>query len=260
MGRSGRASSATVASVFVLFAAADAAGAADSRYAAIRLVSRGVAAHEPIQNRDGSLEPITSPNSVIARVIVSRAADYVGAPVYFSRSRAAGSAGVVQVSSRQLPIGAIFSIALRPRLTQPLVNLLALLPGSMPSLMPVAARAMTSGFGWRQHPVLGTWRAHSGVDLAAPFGTPIVATGDGVVNTADWQGGYGLLVALDHGKGLQTRYGHMSQLNVAQGQQIHKGDVIGYVGSTGLSTGPHLHYEIRLNGQAINPAVHLQGK
>jgi len=126
--------------------------------------------------------------------------------------------------------------------------------------MPVAARGLTSGFGIRQHPILGTLRAHNGVDLAATYGSPIVATANGVVGTAGWSGGYGLLVSLDHGSGLQTRYGHMSRVNVAPGQQVHKGDVIGYVGSTGMSTGPHLHYEIRINGQAINPAAQLHGK
>jgi len=126
--------------------------------------------------------------------------------------------------------------------------------------MPVAARGLTSGFGIRQHPILGTLRAHNGVDLAATYGSPIVATASGVVSTAGWSGGYGLLVSLDHGSGLQTRYGHMSRVNVAPGQQVQKGDVIGYVGSTGMSTGPHLHYEIRINGQAINPAARLHGK
>ena len=101
---------------------------------------------------------------------------------------------------------------------------------------------------------------HSGVDLAASYGSPIVATSDGVIGTASWSGGYGLLVALDHGGGPQTRYGHMSRLNVLQGQSVRKGDVIGYVGSTGMATGPHLHYEIRVNGQAINPAAHLNAK
>lgn len=194
---------------------------------------------------------------VPARITVSRASDHVGKPVYFSRSRAAGSAGVVSISSRSLPSGAIFSVALRP-VPAPIYGASALpSPGSMPSALPVAARAITSGFGLRQHPLLGTWRAHSGLDLAAPYGSPIVATSDGVVSTAAWQGGYGLLVTLDHGGGVQTRYGHMSRLNVVAGQQIRKGGVIGYVGSTGMSTGPHLHYEIRMNGRAINPAPHL---
>ena len=114
-------------------------------------------------------------------------------------------------------------------------------------------RTLTSGFGTRQHPIYGGRRAHSGIDLAAPAGTPIYATADGMVGRAQWQGGYGLFVEMEHGGGLATRYGHMSRLNVAAGQQVSKGDIIGYVGSTGLSTGPHLHYEIRVNGQAVNP-------
>lgn len=124
--------------------------------------------------------------------------------------------------------------------------------GPLPSRMPVAARTVTSGFGLRVHPVLGGIRAHSGVDLAAPYGTPVVATSNGVVGEADWRGGYGLFVSVRHG-GLETRYGHMSRLNVVSGQRVRQGDVIGYVGSTGRSTGPHLHYEVRVNGRAVNP-------
>jgi murein DD-endopeptidase MepM/ murein hydrolase activator NlpD len=125
---------------------------------------------------------------------------------------------------------------------------------ALPSSMPVAARAMTSGFGYRRHPTLGGIRAHHGVDLAAPTGSPIVATSDGRVGKADWNGGYGLFVSLEHGGGVETRYGHMSRLNVVAGQKVRKGDVIGYVGSTGRSTGPHLHYEVRQDGRAVNPA------
>lgn len=192
-----------------------------------------------------------------AQVSFSRAADHDGQPVYYSRSSNGGSAGLVSFSPRRLPSGAIFSVALvtsRPKIS------VGQFSGALPSLMPVAARGLTSGFGIRQHPILGTLRAHNGVDLAATYGSPIVATASGVVSTAGWSGGYGLLVSLDHGSGLQTRYGHMSRVNVAPGQQVQKGDVIGYVGSTGMSTGPHLHYEIRINGQAINPAARLHGK
>lgn len=203
---------------------------------------------------------VTTEGQGAAQVTFSRAADHVGRPVYFSRSGGVGSAGLVSFSTRSLPLGAVFSVALAPpRNVMASVSTLRM-PGTMPSLMPVFARAMTSGFGWRQHPVLGTLRAHSGIDLAASFGSPIIATSDGVVNTSGWSGGYGLLVALDHGAGLQTRYGHMSRLNVVGGQAVRKGDVIGYVGSTGMSTGPHLHYEIRVNGQAVNPATHLHGR
>lgn len=198
-----------------------------------------------------------------ARIAVSRAADVVGQPVYFSQSKGPGSAGLVSISSRRLPAGSVFSVALRPVVARPAMATsasLANLSGTMPASLPVAAYGITSGFGMRQHPILGTWRSHAGLDLAASYGSPIVATSDGIVSTAGWQGGYGLLVTLDHGAGLQTRYGHMSRLNVESGQQVHKGNVIGYVGSSGLATGPHLHYEIRLNGMAINPATHIGGR
>jgi murein DD-endopeptidase MepM/ murein hydrolase activator NlpD len=122
----------------------------------------------------------------------------------------------------------------------------------LPDGLPVSAR-LTSGFGMRRHPLRGGMRAHSGVDLAAPYGSPIVATADGVIGTAGWSGGYGLLVAISHSDGIQTRYGHLSRLNVAAGQEVRRGDVIGFVGSTGASTGPHVHYEIRVNGVATDP-------
>lgn len=124
---------------------------------------------------------------------------------------------------------------------------------SMPSGTPVASASLTSGFGLRRHPILGGIREHSGVDLAISAGSPVHATADGVVERAAWSGGYGLAVSLDNGPGVETRFGHMSRLNVVAGQQVHRGDVIGYVGSTGLSTGPHLHYEVRMNGHAVDP-------
>lgn len=130
---------------------------------------------------------------------------------------------------------------------------------SIPSLIPVtSSRAMSSGFGMRYHPVLGGMRAHKGIDLPATTGTPIHASADGVVAKADWLGGYGLLVQLEHGAGMETRYGHMSRIAVAEGQRVHKGDVIGYVGSTGRSTGAHLHYEVRIAGEAVNPLPYMQ--
>jgi murein DD-endopeptidase MepM/ murein hydrolase activator NlpD len=106
--------------------------------------------------------------------------------------------------------------------------------------------------------VTGGRRLHQGIDLASPTGTPIYAAADGFVGKADWFGAYGLYVQLEHGGELQTRYGHMSRLNVAPGQRVRKGDVIGYVGSTGRSTGPHLHYEVRIAGQAVNPVPYMQ--
>lgn len=131
-------------------------------------------------------------------------------------------------------------------------------PVSIPSLVPVEGHKLSSDYGMRNHPVLGGRRAHKGIDLAAPTGTPIRASADGTVGRADWFSGYGLYVSLDHGGNIETRYGHMSRLNVAAGQQVRKGDIIGYVGSTGRSTGPHLHYEVRIAGQAVNPIPYLQ--
>lgn len=130
---------------------------------------------------------------------------------------------------------------------------------SIPSAMPIDGVRLTSGFGTRWHPVLGGQRQHKGVDLASPIGTPIHASADGVVGRADWFSGYGLYVSIEHGGELETRYGHMSRLNVAAGQFVHKGDVIGYVGMTGRTTGPHLHYEVRVAGEAVNPIPYLEG-
>jgi murein DD-endopeptidase MepM/ murein hydrolase activator NlpD len=121
----------------------------------------------------------------------------------------------------------------------------------------VGGARLTSGFGMREHPLLGVSRPHLGVDLAAPTGTPVFATADGVVGRAGASGGYGLSIALEHAAGMETRYGHLSRLNVTAGQRVRKGDVIGFVGSTGLSTGPHLHYETRVNGRAVNPMPYI---
>ena len=129
---------------------------------------------------------------------------------------------------------------------------------SIPSRMPVDGAHLTSDFGMRWHPVIGGRRQHKGVDLAQPTGTPVHATADGVVDRAEWFSSYGLFVSLEHGGNLETRYGHMSRLNVAAGQSVRKGDIIGYVGSTGRSTGPHLHYEVRIAGQAVNPIPYMQ--
>lgn len=128
---------------------------------------------------------------------------------------------------------------------------------SVPSRAPLAAASTSSSYGMRTHPVLGGTRAHKGIDLSAPTGTPIYATADGVVERADWFSSYGLYIAIEHGGDIETRYAHMSRLAVAAGERVKKGDVIGYVGSTGRSTGPHLHYEVRVSGQAVNPIPYM---
>jgi murein DD-endopeptidase MepM/ murein hydrolase activator NlpD len=128
---------------------------------------------------------------------------------------------------------------------------------SVPSLNPVNGARMTSNFGMRRHPVRGGRRMHKGIDLAAPTGTPVYATADGIVELARWGRGYGLYIKLDHGAELETRYAHLSRLAVAAGEHVEKGEVIGYVGSTGWSTGPHLHYEVRVDGVAVNPVHYM---
>jgi murein DD-endopeptidase MepM/ murein hydrolase activator NlpD len=119
-------------------------------------------------------------------------------------------------------------------------------------LMPVVGR-MTSSFGSRRHPILGYTRLHAGVDFAAAFGAPIYAVGDGMVTYAGWHGGHGNYVRLNHGGGFDTGYAHMSRIAVQDGARVRAGQVIGYVGSTRLSTGPHLHYELYRSGVPVNP-------
>ena len=123
----------------------------------------------------------------------------------------------------------------------------------MPSGMPLASTRLTSRFGNRFHPMSGRYQPHAGIDLAAPMGSPVMATADGIVNVAGWSGGYGLLIQIDHGGAVETRYAHLSQLAVAPGQSVKRGQIIGFVGSTGRSTGPHLHYEVRQSNVAVNP-------
>ncbi|MBP6031489.1 MAG: M23 family metallopeptidase [Sphingobium sp.] len=118
---------------------------------------------------------------------------------------------------------------------------------------PVEARRISSGFGMRFHPILGYSRMHQGVDFAASTGTPIHAVTDGVVSYAGRHGGHGNFVKLSHSGGIGTGYAHMSSIAVFAGQRVRRGHVIGYVGSTGISTGPHLHYEVYKNGQTVNP-------
>jgi murein DD-endopeptidase MepM/ murein hydrolase activator NlpD len=125
---------------------------------------------------------------------------------------------------------------------------------AIPSEKPVRTAEFTSGFGVRSDPFRGHAAMHAGIDLSGPVGTPIYATADGTVTTAGWNsGGYGRLVKVDHGRGIETRYGHLSAILVRPGDRITRGQLIGRMGSTGRSTGSHLHYEVRIDGRAVNP-------
>jgi murein DD-endopeptidase MepM/ murein hydrolase activator NlpD len=128
---------------------------------------------------------------------------------------------------------------------------------SAPNLWPVEGQ-ITGSFGERIDPFNGEGAFHSGVDISAAVGSPVIAPADGVVTFADFQGGYGRAVVIDHGHGITTRYGHLSSFAVATGQYLHRGDTIGYVGLTGRSTGPHLHYEVRINETPVNPHKYLR--
>lgn len=128
---------------------------------------------------------------------------------------------------------------------------------SIPSRAPLDNMTLTSSYGMRTHPVLGGRRQHNGIDLAAPTGTPVYATADGRVSMAQWYSSYGNYVQIEHGGSLQTRYAHLSAYTVRDGDMVRKGDLIGYVGSTGRSTGPHLHYEVRVDNVAVDPTPYM---
>jgi murein DD-endopeptidase MepM/ murein hydrolase activator NlpD len=126
-----------------------------------------------------------------------------------------------------------------------------------PAIQPVSNKDLNrvaSGFGYRIDPIYKTVKFHAGLDFTAPQGTPIYATADGVVKTAGFSdGGYGNHVVINHGYGYETLYGHMYRVKARKGQRVKRGDLIGYVGSTGKSTGPHCHYEVHKNGQKLDP-------
>ena len=125
--------------------------------------------------------------------------------------------------------------------------------GPMPSVLPIAGARLTSRYGFRIHPITGRRAHHGGIDLAAPMGTRVPTTMDGVVSYAGWLGGYGLVVKIQHGNGIETLYAHLSRIAVSTNQQVSQGDVIGMVGATGRTTGPHLHYEVRRFGRSVDP-------
>lgn len=132
----------------------------------------------------------------------------------------------------------------------------------IPAIWPIdrtKLRSVSSLYGMRKHPRYGVWRKHEGVDLAAPKGTPVYATGNAVVTQSCWRRGYGNLIELNHGFGYKTRYGHLSKMHVKVGDSVTRGQVIGEVGNTGVSEGSHLHYEVRFRDNTVNP-IHYFNK
>ena len=129
--------------------------------------------------------------------------------------------------------------------------------GSGAMMWPIASNEITSEYGWRTHPIYGDARYHSGIDIGGDYGQPIYAAASGTVVYAGWISGYGYAVIIDHGGGVSTLYGHNEELNVGEGQSVSKGDVIAYCGSTGNSTGPHCHFEVRVDGEPVSPYDYL---
>ena len=125
-----------------------------------------------------------------------------------------------------------------------------------PAMMPINNEQLTrfnTIYGMRLHPILGDWRLHKGLDLTAPTGTPVYASGNGIITYAAWLGGLGNAIIINHGFGFVSRYGHLSKFNIVNGQRVKRGDLIGFVGNTGLSTNAHLHYEILFRNKHVNP-------
>jgi murein DD-endopeptidase MepM/ murein hydrolase activator NlpD len=133
-----------------------------------------------------------------------------------------------------------------------------ILAGSTPSILPVRGGLPTHGYRWRTDPFTRKPAFHRGLDIAARRGTPVLAAADGVITYCGWQGGYGKTVEINHNYDLATKYGHLDRFLVKRGARVKKGEVIGEVGSTGRSTGPHLHYEVLEFGRAMNPMIYIE--
>ncbi len=128
---------------------------------------------------------------------------------------------------------------------------------ALPKVWPLDGAVLTSPYGYRIQPFTRRWKFHTGLDLGAPWGTPILATADGLVSFTGWDSGHGLSVILDHGQDVTTNYFHASRVLVEEGDQVAAGDVIALVGSTGMSTGPHLHFELVVDGEKVDPLEYL---
>ncbi|MFM5953618.1 MAG: M23 family metallopeptidase [Novosphingobium sp.] len=211
---------------------------------AAMLLGAASARAEADQPGEGAGAVITSPGLVLT-----------GAPVALSLGSARSDSPHVAFGRDQDIVGMPVDVRAARARGVAAIRGLTRLPGVavMPGRLPLVSAALTSTFGLRRHPIYGDLRAHRGVDLAAPMGTPVYASAAGYVESAGWSGGYGIMVAIEHPGGMETRYGHLSRTAVSPGQAVAAGSLIGYVGSTGDSTGPHLHYEVRINGQAVDP-------
>lgn len=165
----------------------------------------------------------------------------------------------ISVSSKGTPDDPTSIRANRLLLRMNQLNLLRIAARRTPLLLPLKSTfRLSSPFGMRRDPINGRYSLHPGDDMAAPKGTPVYATADGVIAYAGWAGGYGRLIRIRHAMGFQTRYGHLSKIRVKIGQRVSQGQRIGDMGSSGHSTGPHVHYEVRVNGRPVNPMKYIK--
>lgn len=185
------------------------------------------------------LDPTVIADGVIDLTAVSDGEEDAEFSELFASWEALEDGGVVSTSGEVVPPAPVRAIV------------------SVPQIMPLSDARLTSGYGMRDHPVLRRRARHNGVDLAAPRGTPVYATADGYVEMAQYYSSYGNYVQIEHGGDIETRYAHLSSYTVRPGQTVRMGDLIGYVGSTGRSTGPHLHYEVRVSGDPVNPIPYM---
>jgi murein DD-endopeptidase MepM/ murein hydrolase activator NlpD len=169
--------------------------------------------------------------------------------VIYGVSRPSADMLIQEINLRTASLGALVA-ELKARQSQ-----IARLPSIWPAV--VKRRAISSPYGYRKDPFSLRVRLHDGTDITAPAGTPVVATADGKITFAGYDGDYGKIVRISHGNEMETCYGHLQSYSVAPGQAVKRGDVIGKVGTTGRTTGPHIHYEVRINGKTVNPTKYL---
>lgn len=203
---------------------------------------------QKLQNQLSSYEDRTRDLAIVAGV--ESLGDGVEAGIGGTAPDETGAPDLPQLQTRAARIAGVLD-AVEDRLEQRMRWI-----SSTPAITPVKG-ILTSNFGYRADPLTHGRGNHQGIDIAANYGQPVRASGDGIVLEAGEQGGYGKAVFLAHGFGLTTRYGHLSSIAVRPGQRIKRGDLIGKVGSTGRSTGPHLHYEVRVDGEPINPIAYM---
>lgn len=211
---------------------------------------------EDLQERDNNIYRVIFETDPIPSSV--REAGYGGAERYQEFENLENSSLVIKTSKRLDKISK--QLYMQSKSYDEILNLAnnkEEMLSSTPSIMPVSNENLTrtaSGFGWRIHPIYKIKKFHDGMDFTAPTGTKVYATGDGTVKTVkNSYRGYGKRVVIDHGFGYKTRYAHLADFNVKRGEKVRRGDIIGYIGSSGLSTAPHLHYEVIKDGEKLNP-------